>query len=285
MKKWRIPAKTFLLGEYVAMTGGPAIVLTTSPCFEITLSLTSNTIDSRPIHPQSPAGLLWAKTSHVEQLNWHDPYRERGGLGASSAQFLGAYLADTYLNHQTMTQQTMLEQYFSYAWSGRGLRPSGYDVLAQLSSGCVFIHQNEKQCVSYPWPFDDIGFILIHTMQKLATHEHLRQVALPQALSSLEVVVHAAKQAFNDANSEQLINAVNTYHQTLQHMGLMASHTCAMLEELRVHFDCLAMKGCGAMGADVLLLLVSRQYLSANVVRLSQLGYTVLATSNELYQD
>ena len=36
--KWRIPAKTFLLGEYAAVAGESAIVLTTSPCFELSLA-------------------------------------------------------------------------------------------------------------------------------------------------------------------------------------------------------------------------------------------------------
>ena len=29
---------------------------------------------------------------------------------------------------------------------------------------------------SHPWPFKDIGFLILHTQNKLATHEHLKQV-------------------------------------------------------------------------------------------------------------
>ena len=37
MITWKIPAKTFLVGEYAALTGACAIVLTTKPCFSFSL--------------------------------------------------------------------------------------------------------------------------------------------------------------------------------------------------------------------------------------------------------
>ena len=52
---WSIPAKTFLVGEYAALKEQSAILLTTTPCFELRLT-------SQPglhgIHPQSPAGRI-----------------------------------------------------------------------------------------------------------------------------------------------------------------------------------------------------------------------------------
>src|SRR5262245_43666850 len=95
--KWCIPAKTFLLGEYAAVAGSSAIVLTTSPCFELSL-VNSATIQN--IHSDSPAGRWWTSQRMTEQgLIWYDPYQEKGGLGASSAQFLAVYLARCHLLH------------------------------------------------------------------------------------------------------------------------------------------------------------------------------------------
>lgn len=54
--KWRIPTKTFLLGEYAALADLGAILLTTPPCFELTLTETPG-LDG--IHPDSPAGRWW----------------------------------------------------------------------------------------------------------------------------------------------------------------------------------------------------------------------------------
>ncbi|WP_206753639.1 hypothetical protein, partial [Escherichia coli] len=56
--KWQIPAKTFLLGEYADIAGEPANLLTTSPCFALTLTENAKL---EGIHPKSPAGLWWQK--------------------------------------------------------------------------------------------------------------------------------------------------------------------------------------------------------------------------------
>ena len=42
-----IPSKTFLLGEYVAMYGGPAMVALTNPCFGMDMT--------KRLHPASMA--------------------------------------------------------------------------------------------------------------------------------------------------------------------------------------------------------------------------------------
>ncbi len=103
--KWLIPAKTFLLGEYAALAGQSAVLLTTSPCFELSLSKEAGL---HGIHPDSPAGRWWKENAQSEVgLQWHDPYQGCGGLGASSAQFLGAYLASMYLQKRDIQQQEL----------------------------------------------------------------------------------------------------------------------------------------------------------------------------------
>lgn len=86
---WRIPAKTFLLGEYAALAQGSAMLLTTNPCFEFGLCDQNKGF----IHPDSPAG-QWLKLQALgdSPTHWFDPYEARGGLGGSSAEFIGAYL-------------------------------------------------------------------------------------------------------------------------------------------------------------------------------------------------
>jgi len=279
--QWSIPAKTFLLGEYVAIIGGPAIVLTTAPCFELSLSQEPGL---QGIHPESPAGLWWMRQDEMNMgLQWHDPYQGRGGMGASSAQFIGAYLATQYLKKTVPTQQDMLTAYLTCAWQGLGLRPSGYDVLAQTSRHCVYInHQNDVH-QSSTWAFPDIAFILLHTGQKLATHHHLQTIALPNQLDQLVTIVESAKIALDSLNSLQMINAVNAYHQQLVHMNKVAEHSLQQIEELKKQPDVLAIKGCGAMGADVLLLLVPTQKLASFANYLKIEGWDVLATSDDLY--
>jgi mevalonate kinase len=279
--KWRIPAKTFLLGEYAAVAGASAIVLTTSPCFELLLA---NDLTIQGIHPESPAGQWWAHHRVFEQgLIWHDPYQGKGGLGASSAQFLAVYLASCYLLHVPPNCKAMLDAYYQSAWRGEGLRPSGYDLLAQSQHRCAYINRQQNVIKSYDWVFKDISFLLLHSGQKLATHYHLQRAALPNSINQLVATVELARSAFEQMNSEWLVKAVNTYQQQLIALRLVAPHSQQYLESLKAQPDVLAAKGCGALGADVLLLLVPSNCLRAKVKNLRSEGWTILATSNDLY--
>lgn len=276
--KWSIPAKTFFLGEYAAIAGAPAFLLATTPCFELSLT---DTPGLNGIHPDSPAGQLWAQQGTLNNgFSWHDPYNGLGGLGASSAQWLGAYFAQLHLQKKIASQHDMLNCYFQCAWQGIGVRPSGYDVIAQSQWGCVYVDAQQTTCT--PWPFDDLAFILVHTGQKLATHHHLQALTMPDQIEQLALTVESAKLAFDLSDSERVINAVNTYHQQLLKMNLVASHSLKHINALQAHSDVLAIKGCGAMGADVLLFLVLKNKLQSFSIYLTALGLNILATSENL---
>lgn len=275
-----IPAKTFFLGEYAALAGGPAMLLTTSPCFEVTVISEPDLI---AFHPASPAGRLWAEQGLPNKsLHWYDPYAGMGGLGASSAQFLGAYLAST--TNSQLSRKDLLDTYFKFAWQGTHLRPSGYDVLAQSSTQCVYVHSHAAHIDSYAWPFIDLAFILVHTGQKLATHEHLQQLAYTTAtIAQLITLVESAHAAFQLADSARIIDIVNAYHACLLQMNLVAPHSLQLMEQIRSYSKSLAIKGCGAMGADVLLLLLPAHELENDCLKLRKDNRAILATSKDLY--
>lgn len=277
---WQIPAKTFLLGEYAALAQGSAIILTTTPCFELSLNSAEG---SNTIHPDSPAG-LWLKHQAIPQTNltWFDPYQGRGGLGASSAQFLASYLASCHLHNKTVVMQEMLTAYYQCAWSGVGLKPSGYDVIAQSHTGCVFINKQKDIIESYPWPFKDLSFLLIHTGIKLATHEHLKETTLPQAADSLSNLVDEARNAFKQTNSQQLIASINAYHRKLTELGLIAEHSLDYINALKQWPEIVAIKGCGALGADVLLLVCARKDREILSQKLQTQRWLLLATEENL---
>jgi mevalonate kinase len=278
---WHIPAKTFLVGEYAAITGAGAIILTTIPHFELSFASDERI---QGIDPNSPAGQWWAHhRSPSPGLIWHDPYQGKGGLGASSAQFLGAYLARCHLLHITPNHRDLLDAYYQYAWQGDGLKPSGYDVLAQSQNGCVYINRQQNIIKSYNWPFKDISFLLLHSGQKLATHHHLKHAILPNSISQLSTIVKFAQAAFEQVNSENLLEAVNTYQQQLASLHLLAPHSLDQIKALKMHPEILAAKGCGALGADVLLLIVPSKCLKLMIDRIKADGWEILATSEDLY--
>ncbi|STX29798.1 Uncharacterised protein [Legionella beliardensis] len=279
--KWQIPAKTFLVGEYIALAQAPAILVTTKPCFNFSLQERGNS----SIHPDSPAGRFWVKSGHtLNQIHWQDPYLGRGGLGASSAQFIGAYLASCYLKKIPAEGQALLTGYYQHAWRGEGVKPSGYDIIAQAQHGCVYIDQKNNQLHCYDWAFKDISFVLLHTGNKLATHHHLQEIKLPNSLNELPKLVEQAETAFIENNSAKLITAINSYQHELTKLNLVAPTTLQLLKLFKTNPDVLAIKGCGALGMDVLLLIIPSDKLMTLCNFFKEEHWTVLATNKELYQ-
>ncbi|MGC1181331.1 hypothetical protein [Legionella sp.] len=275
---WLIPAKTFLLGEYAALAEASALILTTTPCFKLSLTLEK---DLFGIHPDSPAGLWWQQQGLDKGLVWEDPYAGRGGLGASSAQFLASYLASCFVQHKHPILDDMLSAYYQSSWTGKGLRPSGYDVIAQSQQGCVYINKKNKITQSYAWPFHDLSFFLLHTGIKLTTHHHLQESTLPQPIEYLSKLVDEAKQAFEQSNSQQLISSINRYHKQLVELNLVAHHSLMLIKQFKEYPEVLAIKGCGALGADVLLLMTSRTNAPSLSNKLKAENQ-ILATENSL---
>lgn len=272
--KHHIPAKTFLSGEYVALKGGPAVILTTTPCFEVRPATEAQAPN---LHPSSPAG-RYLQAVGGNDIHFYDPYQGLGGLGASSAQFVGVYLAQ----QARVDDDRLLEAYFDAAWQGIGARPSGYDVLAQARSGCVCIHRNAGIIEQMPWPFTEIGFVIVHTGKKLATHTHLESLETPD-YSHLEAAALAIFKAFRAANATELLETVNAFQEALTQSALTAPHSLQALDALSHYPEVLAAKACGAMGADTLLLLTEAHSEQVLARQLAENGWKVLATQQNLF--
>jgi mevalonate kinase len=321
---WYIPSKTFMLGEYAALYDLPAIILNSSPYFVVevigsfdnyskdpscrdSFSPSMDSADSSSnIHPASPAGRFLQ--DKAISLKFTDPHQGSGGFGASSAQFVGAYLAAGYKD-----TAELLELYYKYAWSGLGLRPSGYDVLAQFAgasmdpahkaredvffsredvffsredvffsredvfcareeglfareeglfsreeggnagSDVVFLANSQTTPVKYAWPFADLGFILLPTGAKLKTHEHLQAVSEVKQVSVLGEIVLAAHEALQCKDAKRFIETIRAYYAGLCERNLVSKLTQEKIVQILDIPEVLAAKGCGAMGADVIL--------------------------------
>lgn len=251
-----------MLGEYVALDGGPSLLLSTSPRFQLIVrsGVGESRVSSQPWHPESPAGRLAARHA-AEIAKWsfefQDPFAGRGGLGASSAQFVLLY---AFLNDWTapLDLKALLAEYRECAWNGEGTPPSGADAVAQLTGGVTYFDGRSFSAERLAWPFPEIGFSLIRTGAKLATHEHLREGTLAPH-STLRTIVLEARKAFETADEMRLIEAVNACALVLRQSGLTAPTTTDLLDQMRDNHELFwAAKGCGAMGADIVAVLHPR---------------------------
>lgn len=268
-----IPSKTFLLGEYLAIQGGPAILALTEPCFSIDM-------DKR-LHPDCMAARLW-QDCMGKDCEWglQDPYQGRGGMGASSAEFVMAYQQIFPQEQQNIAH--LRDIFFQYVDKHATHQPSGYDVMAQLQEGIVFVHKAKLESLS--WPFQHLGFMLVHTGHKLKTHEHLSQGQWSLDEAYLTSIVSQAQQSLFTKEASDWVQAIQHFHQALLKANLVAAHTQRLLTKLMYDLPIVAAKGCGAMGADVLLLLLNISDMRSVKAYLDQEDLKLLATHQQIYR-
>lgn len=251
------PSKTFLLGEYLILQQGPALILNTEPRFSL-IAHTNTQGKQNDIDPQSPAGRYihdYKKDFGNTDIQFTDPHQGAGGLGASTAQFLLCYALHKQLLEQPFDVQTpeqiqsLLNIYRHYAWQGEGVPPSGADLLAQFS-GQLCLYTKDTALQAMAWPFPDLAICLIRTGKKLATHEHLRQLQYLDT-HQLASAMTKAISAIETRSGTEFVDALREYAEELEQLGLVAEHTQTLLQQLPNELI-LAAKGCGGMGADII---------------------------------
>lgn len=291
MNSIKVSGKTFLCGEYIALKGGPSLILTDEPNFTCTFHKDISTLDSEALdsqnlletlHPHSPAGKWLQKHkdfySLYRAINFDDPYKGKGGFGASSAQFLSLYLYMKDQLKEPIDLDTLLESYREMAWNGRGLVPSGADVIAQFASSMnsmnnlsskvmpkkasalkeslVFIDNRDGNLQSelFSWPFKDLGYMLLHTGQKLATHKHLESLTAEGLgdLSDLCEVATKMRVTLEKKQSENFLEGLAKYSDLLEKRKWVSQWTLDALQFIQKLHGVSGAKGCGAMGADVI---------------------------------
>lgn len=278
------PSKTFLLGEYLVLNGGPSLLLGTEPRFELRVQRGAG---KSPFHPESPAGKLWARFSNITG-HWSAEFvnpSALGGLGASGAEFLllySAIKASQAVSIEAQLEQDhseMLQLYWELS-SQTGARPSGADLVAQARGGVTLFERSQGRLESTSWGFPNLGFILFSTGHKTPTHEHLRSLGEWDS-SALENLTRQALQAHRIKHEQNFVDSVRKVRETLKFLGFEAPTTTKIIDELSKAPSIRAIKGCGALGADVICALVDDK----DLVRISELlsrKYTIIANHHHL---
>lgn len=249
MQELTAPSKTFFIGEYAVLAGYPALVATTPPYFRLTIAPAAAP-EFIGIHPDSPAGKFWAaEIQSPVSMRFHDPHEGRGGYGASTAQFLLLYQWVHQIENWDHPQlKDLLACYKRYA----GSKPSGADILSQAVGGFVIVNPQQALVEKTDWPFHEMTWQLHHTGEKCATHTHLDSLS-ERDFSPLGKIAESAIQAFRAKNRSDFINCINQYYQTLLAMDLVQASTVQLIHDYLEQPKIIAAKGCGALGADVVL--------------------------------
>lgn len=281
-----VAGKTFVAGEYLALQGGAALILSTKPRFSIKASKPGQS--RNPFHSDSPAGKFWLEKKDYFQdfyIEFSDPY-EVGGFGASSAQFALLHalwqLKDAVFNESErfFDWHDLLQDYRRIGTvDGRG--PSGADVVGVCSGGLTLFERSIGKVQMFSWPFQDIEFFISHTGRKLATHEHLRDLP-PFETENFEKAMLQIQTALSQVDFAAFISGLRSYRQSLEAQNLVASHTREKVQNLEASKDILFAKGCGAMGSDVILSFCRKDRAEAVLEILQREGLKVLARSEQI---
>lgn len=285
-----VPGKTFLAGEYLALIGGPALVLATKPQFQLQVKALPAEISARnPFHPNSPAGLFYQKHAAFFEkwdLQFSDPYEGVGGFGASSAQFvllhglLQLMATANFESQPDLDWHRMLHDYRAIH-QGPGMPPSGADVIGQAVGGISFFERRTGQIQYFSWPFEK-EILLFHTGFKISTHEHLQEIdqntnSIPDA--AMTAAVLSMKEALQTLNLQAWVSGLNEFSSILENQEWILSRTHELVRELKIHPGVITAKGCGALGADVVMALIEPQERSSVIELANRLGLRFVSSS------
>lgn len=298
-----VPSKTFFAGEYLALLDGPAILLNTKPRFENKFELNiEREFYVNPIeNEEDPLHKYWMENEDFLldfDYDFIDPYMGQGGFGASSAQwaafyaFVNQYHAsmgfffDKTKNENDFAKNldfdfinTFLKKYRSF--SENKFPPSGYDVISQWVGKVSYIDVKNKVVKKFDWPFDDLSFVLIKSSEKIATHSHLKDLSqIPE--KELRACVAKTLKAFETKNQDLLIEGINDNFKALKKVKLVAPQALESIDKISKNENVLAVKGCGALGADVFCVLLKSENIPQFLSFCSSEGLNPISTENEL---
>lgn len=288
-----VPGKTFFCGEYLALLGGSTLLLSTGPRFQLKVDLRGDRPQTDIFHPKSPAGLYlkqyeeYFSKYHFEFVN---PYKV-GGFGGSTAEYLllnavHQFGEGLWTEHQLdLDVRKALYDYRDLP-AESALKPSGADLVAQACGSVTAFERRSGRIEVLSWPFTNLSFVLFSTGNKLPTHTHLPSLT-PAALDTFEALEEPCRQvwdAFVKGSEGQALIGLNEVASTLRKLGLQNENSMKLCNELSLVPGVRAVKGCGAMGSDVILVVFDKREarLSEVVAIGEQAGLTKVATDTDL---
>jgi isopentenyl-diphosphate Delta-isomerase len=257
--EFTVPSKTFLLGEYITLFNGPALILNTYPRFKLIVQEKNDQCVSPHRGITGAAANFIKKNSSFFNnytLTFIDPFSGLGGFGASSAQFGMLFTLKNYFSNATSSIIDTIASYRAMSGNHKKYQASGVDVIAQLQGGLTYYHRERNFIKKYNWPFIDLSFCLIHTGIKIITAQHLDKL-INVNIHGLTDIAFNGVAALEQNDSAAFCHAIRNYSLTMLKNGLVCKDTADLLSLIVSYPQVLAAKGCGALAADVILVLLN----------------------------
>lgn len=283
---FQVPGKTFLVGEYSVLLGGAALGLATRPYFEYEI-LEESQLNSEikkeliSFHPESPAGLYFKKKDQTRYIIFRDQYQIQGaigGFGRSTAEYFAAITSDLLKNKKTFFQ--ILQEY-KELHNQKLIPPSGMDLAFQFFGQITLADSKNQFYQTLDWNFLNLDFYLISTGMKIPTHDHLSQLDI-KSLADLIPISDDAINAFQENNEVHFIEAMKKWCDKLAEKSLTHPNSLNIKNKLEQSSDIELVKPCGALGADVLLVLFHKNNKKSVEQLLLNNQYHIQAHSSDL---
>lgn len=288
--KYTIPAKTFLIGEYSALVGGSVLGLATGPGFQVSYSKVTDA--KFPFHQNSPAGQLWAealmalensetsvatdlKNTKIEMV---ELFNNLGGFGRSTAEYLSALIPSLSKKSEDFVAIRKKYQQLSLQ-SGAGA--SGADLAIQYFGNVTVVDGAKNTYSSTGWKFKDHDFILVSTGQKIKTHEHLAGLDL-NLIKTFPKVSDAVVETYLTGSATDFISGVKAWSHFLESHSLTHPYSLELKTALLKNPEVLCAKPCGALGADVILVVCKKEASVRVQQELAAMNFIVQGTSADL---
>jgi len=241
---FKIPGKTFLVGEYGVLVGGKALGLATEPMF---------TLSDEPTeyHPKSAVGLFCNHQGFKFNSKVRNPY-EVGGFGQSTAEFIFAWLGK---NKKINSLVEIFNDYLNLFTDQKleNSKPSGADLVIQVLGNVVFFANPVEESKSMSWPFRNLSFFIISTGFKIKTHEHLETLDRKK-LFELPSLSQNVLESFLARDESLFLEHLKNWSKKLNELSLQHTDVSKIKTELELFSKIKFVKPCGALGADVCLI-------------------------------
>lgn len=244
-----LPGKTFISGEYAVLAQHPGLIICSEPRFTLKRSTHHST---SWCHSGLKRLLTHFNSLHlIESYDFINPYPQ-GGFGASSALFLFFYLL-TQSDRKRLSYAELIDTYQQYYHPGEKHTASGADLVSQLVGDLCLFTPGVCSAEKLSWPFAEMVLLLVPTGNKINTHDHVSSLS-PSDYAALGSLSQSCVQALKSGDDKGFCVAISSIYDRMCAQQLVHGHTAKLMQTLFRCPELLAAKGCGALGADTLLL-------------------------------